>query len=116
MPPGCGRSWGRLLQRHRARAAAQARGPPQPALQRGRGARVAAVGGRRYVVPLVFNTMLRRWTTVRAAVAVWPHRPLPPTGRPGDPATAPAELQQILVADGVARSTEVPLPPPPSIT
>lgn len=29
-----------------------------------------------YTVPLVFYTMLRRWTTVRSAHEVWPHRPL----------------------------------------
>ena len=31
--------------------------------------------GTRYVVPLVFYTMLRRWTT-RRTEEKWPHRPL----------------------------------------
>jgi len=31
--------------------------------------------GPRYVVPLVFYTMLRRWTT-RRSEEKWPHRPL----------------------------------------
>ena len=32
----------------------------------------------RYVVPLVFWTMHRRWTTKRPAAEDWPHRPLVP--------------------------------------
>lgn len=63
---------------------------------------------------MVFNTMLRRWTTVRPAVPVWPHRPLPDSGGGGrgrDSAFtnggSAAELQEILVVDGVTHSTEV---------
>ena len=37
--------------------------------------RLAPVRRRRYVVPLVFYTMLRRWTTKRTEEK-WPHRPL----------------------------------------
>lgn len=64
-----------------------------------------------YVVPLVFNTMLRRWTTVRQAIPVWPHRPLTygnGTGRrlgnqSGGDST---ELKQILVVDAAAGLSE----------
>ena len=59
-------------------------------------------------MPLVFSHMLRRWTTVRPAVPHWPHRPLADgTGEQGSGGTADAELQQVLIVDGVARSTEV---------
>lgn len=66
----------------------------------------------RYVVPLVFYHMLRRWTTVRPAVPHWPHRPLPeaeggPAGGKGVTRGGAAELQQVLIVDGIARSTEV---------
>lgn len=71
----------------------------------------------RYVVPLVFYHMLRRWTTVRPAVPHWPHRPLLDAeeeerkgsgkGAAGGSANGTAELQQVLIVDGIARSTEV---------
>jgi hypothetical protein len=62
----------------------------------------------RYVVPLVFHHMLRRWTTVRPAVPHWPHRPLADAAADqGSAGAADAELQQVLIVDGVARSTEV---------
>lgn len=67
------------------------------------------------MVPLVFNTMLRRWTTVRPAVPVWPHRPLPNSGGGGGLGRHSAftngksatELQEILVVDSANHSTEV---------
>lgn len=59
-------------------------------------------------MPLVFSHMLRRWTTVRPAVPHWPHRPLADGAtEQGSGAAANAELQQVLIVDGVARSTEV---------
>jgi len=63
-------------------------------------------------VPLVFNHMLRRWTTKRPAVPHWPHRPLADAAAADSEAKdagseGAAELQQILIVDGVARSTEV---------
>lgn len=66
-----------------------------------------------YVVPLVFYHMLRRWTTVRPAVPHWPHRPLAeaevgPAGTKGvSGGSGAAELQQVLIVDGIARSTEM---------
>lgn len=41
-----------------------------------------------YVVPLVFYTMLRRWTTKRPMQDYWPHRPLA-----GDEGNHPASIQ-----------------------
>ena len=59
-------------------------------------------------MPLVFSHMLRRWTTVRPAVPHWPHRPLADaSAEQSSGGGANAELQQVLIVDGIARSTEV---------
>ena len=46
----------------------------------------------RYVVPLVFYAMHKRWTTKRPLKDEWPHRPL----------ITDVGLQQVVVDDGVA--------------
>ncbi|KAK9826213.1 hypothetical protein WJX74_000374 [Apatococcus lobatus] len=67
-----------------------------------------------YVVPLVFWTMHRRWTTKRPAVEPWPHRPLIEHTRVGGSAAnmaggvevgSPAELAEVIVTNGSGPET-----------
>jgi PAP2 superfamily C-terminal len=55
-----------------------------------------------YVVPLVFYTMHRRWTTKRPVTEAWPHRPL--VGDDDD--VDVADLEEVVVSGG-ALQTEV---------
>lgn len=50
-----------------------------------------------YVVPLVFYTMLRRWTTKRPVQDYWPHRPLG-----GEEGNEPASLQAAAIDNKVS--------------
>ncbi|KAK9868664.1 hypothetical protein WJX84_008619 [Apatococcus fuscideae] len=67
-----------------------------------------------YVVPLVFWTMHRRWTTKRPAVEPWPHRPLIEHMRVGGSLAnmaggvevgSPAELAEVIVTAGSGPET-----------
>ncbi|KAK9815443.1 hypothetical protein WJX72_003721 [[Myrmecia] bisecta] len=53
-----------------------------------------------YVVPLVFWTMHRRWTTKRPVKDEWPHRPLI------DNTQVEVDLQQIVVTDDVESASQ----------